>query len=85
MLASVLVLIVTMTVYFKSNLLQTAAGKSELMVLIGIFWIHFGYIWVHNVNGKAEMILLAVILSGGLLMTYFWTSVLTFDVWRSFR
>lgn len=83
--ASVVVIIATIVVYIMSNLLRTTAGRCELMLLLGLFLIHFGYTWIHHVTGDTAVGVVIFIIYSGFLLTYFWTCVLTFDIWRSFR
>lgn len=82
--ASVLVIGAAMLVYILSRPLRTDAARCELMLLIGMFLIHFSYIWARDARGLLGGIIF-FLLANGFLLTYFWTSVLTFDIWWSFR
>lgn len=84
MIASIIVLAGTMAIYCLSQEIKTIAGKSEFMFLLGMLLFHVCYPLIkHEVYGHMSLVLLFMLIS--LLMTYFWISILTFDIWWTFK
>lgn len=84
MIASIIVLAVTIAVYCFSQEIKTIAGKSEVVFLLAMLLFHICYPLVkREIYGHMSLILLLLLIS--LIMTYLWMSVLAFDIWWTFK
>lgn len=84
MVASIIVLAGTIVINCFSREIKTIAGKSEVVFLLSMLLFHICYPLIkREIYGHMSLILLLMLIS--LLLTYFWISVLTFDIWWTFK
>lgn len=82
--AALLIIVATMAVFIKSKSFETVAGLCELMLLFGIFLMYLGYARDHHV-AYGYVGIMSILQLAGLLLIFFWTSVLIYDSWLTFR
>lgn len=84
MMTALVYIAVTLGVYLYTKSLDTVAGRSEFMLLLGCFLFYVAYPLLHN-DVKAIMGTILLTIVAAMLMMFLWTFVLIFDIWSTFR
>lgn len=75
----------TIAVNVLSKSLHYFHGKCEFMVLLGLFFVHMTYPIKDHELMEGFHGQLAVVLGLSLFLTLFWTNILIYDVFWTFR
>lgn len=84
MAAAWILIATTLVAYVTSKSFDTVAGRCEFMLLLGIMLFYTAYpLFDNDMLKQPELVFNTLLIAFALI--FFWMTVLTFDIWWTFR